>query len=500
MVTLPHIDFIPTNTQSLSNETGHIVVFVQQDGTMIEGATKLGTVVHSSLSRFVDSKGFKNMTNGGVHTLSCPLNLQAQALHVIKIGSDAISAKQARAAGNAIAKAIGNTTDPVLLVLANIAHGHSVILGYALRSYQFTRYKTENQTNQNKSSVITVMVDAPDLYSDFAVKTQSIIEGVYFTRDLVNEPANVLTTSEFAYRLEGLRDCGIEVTVLEEKDLHALGMRALLAVGQGSVSPAKAVVMQWQGNPNKNRTPIALVGKGVVFDSGGISIKPSAGMEDMTMDMGGAGVVAGVMRALARSQTKANVVGVVGLVENMPDGNAQRPGDVVTTMKGDTVEVINTDAEGRLVLCDLLWYTQEHFKPQAVIDLATLTGAIIIALGHENAGAFSNDDDFINQFLQAAKDESEGFWRLPLDKAYDKQLKSRIADVKNVGGRAAGSITAAKFLERFIKNDMPWIHLDIAGVSLFKSANDTTPIGANAWGVRSVLRLIQTHFTDASNP
>jgi leucyl aminopeptidase len=251
--------------------------------------------------------------------------------------------------------------------------------------------------------------------------------------------------------------------------------------------------MQWKGGPS-DAAPLALVGKGVVFDTGGISLKPAAGMEDMTMDMGGAGVVTGTMKALALRKAKANVVGLVGLVENMPSGNATRPGDVVKTMKGDTVEVINTDAEGRLVLCDVLWYAQERFKPAGVIDLATLTGAIIIGLGHENAGVFSNDDSLCNGFLKSAAAEDEGAWRLPLGQAYDDQLKSRIADMKNVGGRPAGSITAAQFLQRFIQDGMPWIHLDIAGVASVKTETAYAPKGATGWGVMALNRLVQDRF------
>jgi leucyl aminopeptidase len=282
--------------------------------------------------------------------------------------------------------------------------------------------------------------------------------------------------------------------VLEEVDLEKLGMRTLLAVGQGSESPSKVVVMQWKGGGDE--APLALIGKGVVFDTGGISLKPAAGMEDMTMDMGGAGTVAGAMKAIAGRKAKANVVGIVGLVENMPDGRAQRPGDVVKSMKGDTVEVINTDAEGRLVLCDVMWYAQERFKPTGMIDLATLTGAIIIGLGHENAGVFSNNDAFCNAFLKAAKTEGEGAWRMPMGPAYDEKLKSRIADMKNVGGRDAGSITAAQFLGRFVKEETPWIHLDIAGVASVKTDTALAPKGATGWGVLALDRLVRDAYEE----
>ena len=317
-------------------------------------------------------------------------------------------------------------------------------------------------------------------------------EGVFFTRDLISEPANILTTQDFADRLLAMQEIGLEVEVLEEDALAELGMRALLAVGQGSESPSKVVVMRWNGGGDE--PPLALVGKGVVFDSGGISIKPAQGMEEMTMDMGGAGVVAGVMRTLALRRARANVVGLVGLVENMPDGRAQRPGDIVRSMKGDMIEVINTDAEGRLVLADVLWYAQDRFQPAAVVNLATLTGAIIVALGHEKAGLFSNDDALADGLLSAAEAEGEGLWRMPLAPAYDEIIKSRLADVKNSGGRAAGSITAAQFLQRFIRKGTPWAHLDIAGVALPPGETTLAPKGATGWGVMTLDRLIRDRF------
>jgi len=308
----------------------------------------------------------------------------------------------------------------------------------------------------------------------------------------VNEPANILTTDDFAARLAAMQEIGLDVEILEEPDLEKLGMGSLLCVGQGSASPSKVVVMQWHGGGDE--APFALVGKGVVFDTGGISIKPAGGMEDMTMDMGGAGVVAGVMRTLALRKAKANVVGLVGLVENMPSGTAVRPGDVVKSMKGDTIEVINTDAEGRLVLADVLWYAQERFKPSGIINLATLTGAIIVALGHENAGVFSNNDGLCDAFLAAAASEGEGAWRMPMGQAYDDMLKSRIADMKNVGGREGGSIIAAQFLRRFVREDMPWCHLDIAGTALLKADSTLAPKGATGWGVMALNRLIADRY------
>ena len=298
---------------------------------------------------------------------------------------------------------------------------------------------------------------------------------------------------KFAAKAAELSKLGVEIETLTEKEMKKLGMGALLGVAQGSSRPARMVVMHWNGGKAKKK-PVAFVGKGVVFDTGGISLKPAAGMEDMTMDMGGAGVVTGVMHTLAARKAKANVVGLVGLVENMPSDRATRPGDVVTSMKGDTVEIINTDAEGRLVLADVLWYAQETYKPAGIVDLATLTGAIIIGLGHDKAGVFSNDDAFCNSFLKAADAEGEGAWRMPMGDSYDKQLKSAIADMKNVGGRPAGSITAAQFLLRFVQDGTPWIHLDIAGVA--RVGEDTTyaPKGSSGWGVLSLNRMIADNY------
>jgi leucyl aminopeptidase len=365
-----------------------------------------------------------------------------------------------------------------------------ISFGLAMRAYDFTPHKSGEKKHLGP---VALACARPEAVAAAAAPLAALSEGVFFTRDLVNEPANVLTTEDFAARLAAMHELGLEVEILEEADLKKLGMRALLGVGQGSESPSKVVVMQWKGG-KAGEAPLALVGKGVVFDTGGISIKPAGGMEEMTMDMGGAAVVAGVMRSLALRKARANVVGLVGLVENMPDGKAQRPGDVVRSMKGDTIEVINTDAEGRLVLADVLWYTQERFKPKGMIDLATLTGAIIVALGHENTGVFSNDDALCNAFLAAAKSEGEGAWRMPMGDGYDAKLKSRVADIVNSCGRDGGAITAAHFLRRFVKDDMPWIHLDIAGTALLKSESTLAPKGATGWGVMALNRLIRDHF------
>ncbi len=369
-------------------------------------------------------------------------------------------------------------------------------LGALLRSYRFDKYRTkEKPENKPSLSKVTVMVETPGAARRAFAGLERVAEGVFFTRDLVSEPANILYPKSLAREARKLSELGVKVQVLGEKQMRRLGMGALLGVGQGSANEPQLVVMRWDGAPKaRTKAPVAFVGKGVTFDTGGISIKPAADMEDMKWDMGGAGVVIGLMRALAGRKAKVNAVGVCGLVENMPSDKAQRPGDIVTSMSGQTVEVINTDAEGRLVLADALWYAQEKFKPRAIVDLATLTGAIIIALGHEHAGLFSNDDKLAERLIEAGKAVGELLWRLPLGEAYDKAVDSDAADMKNVGDRAAGSITAAQFLQRFIKKGTPWAHLDIAGVTWSNKDKPTVPKGGTGFGVRLLDRLVAEHY------
>ncbi|MEM9779990.1 MAG: leucyl aminopeptidase, partial [Pseudomonadota bacterium] len=435
-----------------------------------------------------ESEVFEKLEEGAVHSLSFPAGMAVERLMVAKLSKGA-AVGVARQAGANMAKA-AKPGAALRLEAGGYKHSAEVAYGIVLRSYAFTVRTTSDKPATLSEAVVAV--SKPDDAAAAFAPRKAVAEGVFFTRDLTNEPSNVLTTEEFAARLEGLSAVGCKIEVLEEDKLAELGMGALLGVGQGSRSPTKVVVVEWNGGGDE--APFAFVGKGVVFDTGGISLKPAGGMEDMTMDMGGAGVVSGVMHAVAARKAKANVVGLIGLVENMPDGNAQRPGDVVTSMKGDTIEVINTDAEGRLLLADVMWYAQERFSPVGMINLATLTGAIIIGLGHHNAGVFSNNDALCAQFLGAAEAEGEGAWRMPMGPAYDKQLKSRVADMSNVGGRAAGSITAAQFLKRFVKDEVPWIHLDIAGVASVKEATAFAPRGATGWGVRSLDRLIADHY------
>ncbi len=486
MTTPVDIRFEAVDLDALGAVEGVIAVFVTPDGKLDAGARKVNTLSRKALTRLVESAAFEKASEGDVLRMGFPAGMAAEAVIVVKL-SKRPDVARARKAGAALGKALGKAG--LCVVAGSLGRAEEVALGIALRAYDFDVHKSKE--SEPKGSV-TMMVSKPEEVAAAARSGMAVAEGVFFTRDLTNEPANVLTTDDFAARLAAMQELGLEVEILEEPELEKLGMRSLLSVGQGSASPSKVVVMQWNGGGDE--APFALVGKGVVFDTGGISLKPAAGMEDMTMDMGGAGVVSGVMRTLALRKAKANVVGLVGIVENMPSSTATRPGDVVTAMSGTTIEIINTDAEGRLVLADVLWYAQERFKPQGMINLATLTGAVVIALGHENAGVFSNDDALAGRFLKAAEAEGEGAWRMPLGKGYDKLIKSRIADIKNTGGRPAGSITAAQFLQRFVKDDMPWCHLDIAGVAHIKSGTALAPGGATGWGVAALNRLIADQF------
>ncbi|MGH6948380.1 MAG: leucyl aminopeptidase [Kiloniellales bacterium] len=369
-------------------------------------------------------------------------------------------------------------------------------LGALLRSYRFDKYKTREKADKKPSlKKVTILVkDAAAARKAFAI-LEKVAEGVFFTRDLVSEPANVIYPKSLVAEARKLTKLGVKVEALSEAQMRKLGMGALLGVAQGSANEPQLLILRWNGaGKGKDKRPIAFVGKGVTFDTGGISIKPAAGMEDMKWDMGGAGVVIGLMRALAGRKAKVNAVGVCGLVENMPSGTAQRPGDIVKTMSGQTAEVLNTDAEGRLVLADALWYAQTTFKPKAVVDLATLTGAIIVALGNVHAGLFSNDDTLSKQLTDAGQKVDEKLWRMPLGVDYDKLIDSAAADMKNIGNRSGGSITAAQFLQRFIQDGTPWAHLDIAGVTWSDRDKPTVPKGGTGFGVRLLDRLVADHY------
>ncbi|MDA7881411.1 leucyl aminopeptidase [Akkermansiaceae bacterium] len=368
-------------------------------------------------------------------------------------------------------------------------------VGARLAAYHFFKYRT-TLPDRSETSVKTLRISCDDpkkARAAYQTFHGPVCDGQLMARDLVNEPANTLYPKSYAARIKKFEKLGLKVEILGEKKMKELGMNALVGVGQGSPRESQLVVMRWNGGKKSDR-PVCLVGKGVTFDTGGISLKPGAGMWDMKADMGGSAAVVGAMHAIASRKAKANVVGIVGLAENMPDGNAQNPGDIVTSMSGQTIEVQNTDAEGRLVLADALWYAKEKFKPQAMVDLATLTGAILIALGHEHAGLFSNSDDVANALASASANSTEKTWRLPLAPEYDRLIDSPIADMKNIGGRPAGSITAAQFLQRFV-GDIPWAHLDIAGTAMKNERKDPreTTLGTG-FGVRLLNQWIAENY------
>lgn len=364
-----------------------------------------------------------------------------------------------------------------------------VLLGLRLRNWRYDVYHTKMKDEQKITLESVTVVGAPDGIEASWSDTAALAEGVEFTRELVTEPANIIYPESFVARCqERFEGTGAELIVLDDAQMEELGMGSLLGVGQGSSRDSRILAIRWNGGGSE--APVAFVGKGVTFDTGGISIKPGPGMEDMKWDMGGAGAVAGGMLALVKRKAKANIVGVMGLVENMPDGNAQRPGDVVTSMSGQTIEILNTDAEGRLVLADALHWTQEEFRPSRIVDFATLTGAIIVSLGHEYAGLFSNNDQLSKDLADAGEAVGDKVWRMPIGKAYDKLIDSPIADMKNIGGKAAGSITAAQFLQRFIINDTPWAHIDIAGMAWSDKPGRTWGKGATGYGVRLIDRLV----------
>ena len=485
MTDLRKVSFGVVDLDGLAEAGGRIAALCPAEVKMSPGLRRLNRLTKGAVERALQSEAWGELKQGDAMSLAYPAGVAAEGIDLVKLERRPDVA-DARKAGASIAKAAGDKS--VTLIAESVARPAEIAMGLVLRSYRYTAQKSQPADVPADASV---MCKDPEAAAGAFGPLLAQAEGVVFTRDLVSAPANVLTTTTFAEELVALGELGVEVEVLDEPKLVELGMRALLGVGQGSESPSKVVVMRWKGGTG---APLALVGKGVVFDTGGISLKPAAGMEDMTMDMGGAGTVAGVMKAVATRKAKANVTGLVGLVENMPDGRAQRPGDIVKTMKGDTVEIINTDAEGRMVLCDVMWHAQEAEKPAAMVDLATLTGACVIALGHENAAVYSNDDGFADDFLKAAKAEGEGAWRMPLGEAYDAMLKSDKADFKHVGGRPAGSITAAQFLKRFVKDDVPWIHLDIAGVAQVAADTALAPKGATGWGVMALDRLVRDRF------
>ena len=482
------VSFLPLATDDLTSVEGTLVVFCGLDAKLGDAAATVDAAAGGALTRMISAEDFK-AKSGAPHMIGWPAGMAAKSVLLMPLDADA-ERKDVRSAGGAIAVRAGS--GPITIAAAGVADAGRIaemVWATVMRLYTFETYKTGDSADTDPAA-ITVLCDEPEAVAAASAPYAALAEGVFFTRDLVNEPANTLTTDEFAARLAAMGEMGLEVEILGESELEAMGARAMLGVGLGSENETKLVVMKWMGGGDE--APLALVGKGVIFDTGGISLKPAGGMEEMTMDMGGAAVVSGVMRTLALRKAKANVVGVVGLVENMPDSKAQRPGDIVRSMKGDTIEIINTDAEGRLVLADALWYTQQTFKPSGIVDLATLTGAMIVALAKSIAGHFANDDAFNAAYEAACAATGERTWRMPLDQTYHDQIKSRLADIKNTGGRNGGACTAAAFLECFVEDDTPWIHIDIAGVALSGGASTLAPKGATGWGVAALDELVRS--------
>ena len=490
------IEFVAADAALPEQAVLAVVVF---EGEALGGAASaLDKAGSGALARAVAAARFTG-AKGQTLDLLAPAGVQADRLLLVGAGKvdafDDMAAETAAAAAFQAVKTSGASVLRVMLPAVEAERAARAAFGVRLAAYRFDRYRTKEPAEKKPTVVkAQVVADATDRALTAFATYAALADAIAFSRDLVSEPPNVLYPAEFARRVKALEELGLEVEILGEAEMAALGMGSLLGVGQGSVRESQLAVIRWNGASDKSAQPVAFVGKGVCFDTGGISIKPADGMEDMKWDMGGAAAVAGLMHALAGRKAKVNAVGILGLVENMPDGNAQRPGDVVTSMSGQTIEIINTDAEGRLVLADALWYCQDRFKPKFMVDLATLTGAIIISLGNDYAGLFSNDDELADNLLAASAAESEPLWRMPMPPAYDKNIDSMIADVKNTGGRPAGSITAALFLQRFV-NGLPWAHLDIASTAWKKpSTVPTIPDGATGYGVRLLNRLVADKY------
>ena len=494
---------IAFQTAAAADPAGTLVVFAAKDAVLSRAAQVLDAKLGGQIVRALKSARFEGDVASLVEILA-PASMAAT--RVIVAGTGAAGKADAGAfekIGGALAAKLltsGETSvtvdfdgvDDIAIsrdeAAARLAHGS------ALRSWRYDLYRTKLKPNQKPTLTALTVVNAPAGADAAHTALAALARGVGVARELVTEPANIIYPESFVERVQKLAPAGLVIETLDEPAMKKLGMGALLGVSQGSVRPPRMLVLRWNGTGDANAKPVVLVGKGVTFDTGGISLKPPAGMEDMKWDMGGAAAVAGALTSLAARGAKAHVIGVCGLVENMPDGNAQRPGDVVTSMSGQTIEVINTDAEGRLVLCDAIWWAQETFNPEVVVDLATLTGAIIITLGHEYAGCFSNDDGLAAKLLAAGDASGDKLWRMPIGEAYDKLIDSAVADIKNVGPREGGSITAAQFIQRFVKPGVKWAHLDIAGMVWAASAGPLWDKGATGYGVRLLDRFIADNY------
>jgi leucyl aminopeptidase len=490
------VSFSPTALPS----SGTVAVIIVGDklGTAAQALDKAS---HGAISRAMTTSAFKGKL-GETLTLLAPAP-GLDRLIVLSAGpADKVDEISLQAAGGHLYAALARTKAKVAAVVVEATTRSrklnvqaEVAYGATLRSYRFDKYRTKLKAEDKPqlASLAFYGKDAADAKKSFA-RHEALANAISFTRDLVSEPPNVLYPESYADEIAKLKKLGVKVTVLDGKAIQKLKMGALYGVNQGSIRDPRVVVMEWNGARKKTEAPVALLGKGVCFDTGGISIKPAGGMEEMKWDMAGSAAVVGTMMALAGRKAKANVVGIVGLVENMPDGNAQRPGDIVTSMSGQTIEVLNTDAEGRLVLCDVMTYAQRTYKPKAMIDLATLTGAVIVALGHEHAGALGNNQKLIDGLVAAGKATGEKLWQLPLGEAYHLDIDSPVADMKNIGSaREAGTIIGAVFLERFVENNTPWVHLDIAGTAWAYKDEPTCPKGASAFGVKLLDRYIAEH-------
>ncbi|MGA9765978.1 MAG: leucyl aminopeptidase [Rhodomicrobium sp.] len=507
MTQLPSISFASLASEPKATT---VVYFADEGGELPVHLKKLDAICGGAIAKAIQVSAFKRRRKNSIEILA-PHGLAAGRLLIVGTGDPkTLNAREWLDIGGAVRGKLpkAGEADIVFTGIETLTAEAPVTfaLGFSLRSYAFKKYKSKaaakegdseaREENEGPAPNLKIFSEWGESLDGSLEKVLAVCEGVYLARDLVNEPANVLTPPEFTSRLRSLEAEGLKVEVLGEQELKSLGMNALLAVGQGSAQPSSAVILRWDGVTGEAGAAgnLVFVGKGVCFDTGGISIKPSQGMEDMKGDMAGAAAVAGALVALARRKAPVRAVGLVGLVENMPGGKAIRPGDIVTSAAGQTIEILNTDAEGRLVLADLLWYAQTHLEPRLLVTLATLTGAILVALGKENAGLFSNDDALATQITEAGLDTGETVWRMPLSKKYNKALDSKLADVKNIGGRDAGSITAAQFLQRFIKNGTPWAHLDIAGTAMGSPATDINHSWGSGYGVRLLDRLCEKFY------
>jgi leucyl aminopeptidase len=479
---------------------GILVVFCDEQLKLGTATRKTLATASETIKRAAAANQFKGKSGAALDILA-PDGIKADRLIVIGLGKPSdLKEKDFLKFGGVTAGKLnaGSHAATVIAELPDAAmtaeQAARFAAGVRLRAYRFDRYKTKKKDGENDAvrADVSVAVDDVAAAKKAFAPDSHIVDGVNLARELVNEPPNVLYPEEFARRAGQLRKLGVTVEVLDVKAMTRLGMGALLGVAQGSVRPGRTVIMRWNGG-KKGAVPVAFVGKGVCFDTGGISIKSAGGMEDMKGDMGGAACVVGLMHALAARKARVNAVGAIGLVENMPDGNAQRPGDIVTSMSGQTIEIINTDAEGRLVLADVLWYVAKKFKPKFMVDLATLTGAIMVALGTDHAGLFSNNDELAERLAKVGLETGEKVWRMPLGPEYDKQIDSQFADMKNTGTRNGGSITAAQFLQRFV-DGTPWAHLDIAGTAMGAPKTEINQSWGSGYGVRLLERLVSEYY------